>query len=185
LTSSEARVTALATDQLPLSLADEGLLADAVLGGGLPEAAEQELALAAASYHLGEVAERHLGQARRLAPDHVAVLIGLYRFYFYKGRLAEALEVARLCLEKATRDNRLPADWRDVCVTDADFGVYDKPLPRFYLFTLKGFAYLNMRLGDLAEGRDAVMKLLELDPSDKVGAKVLLDVLDRVGQEDG
>jgi len=47
-------------------------------------------------------------------------------------------------------------------------------LPRFYLFTLKGYAYLQMRLGNLHEGRAAVMKLLELDPSDKVGARVLL-----------
>jgi len=28
------------------------------------------------------------------------------------------------------------------------------------------------------------MKLLELDPSDKIGAKVLLDVLERMGQDD-
>ena len=57
-------------------------------------------------------------------------------------------------------------------------------LPRFYLFTLKAYAYLQMRLGDLEEGRAAALKLLELDPSDKIGARVLLDVLGRVGQDD-
>jgi hypothetical protein len=41
-----------------------------------------------------------------------------------------------------------------------------------------------MRLGNLEEGRAAVAKLLELDPSDKVGARVLLEVLERVGQDD-
>ncbi len=41
-----------------------------------------------------------------------------------------------------------------------------------------------MRLGNLEEGRIAVTKLLELDPSDKIGAKVLLEVLDRIGQSD-
>ena len=64
------------------------------------------------------------------------------------------------------------------------FGRYEEMLPRFYLFTLKGYAYLQMRLGNLEEGRAAVMKLLELDPSDKVGARVLLDVLERVGLDD-
>jgi hypothetical protein len=34
-----------------------------------------------------------------------------------------------------------------------------------------------MRSGRLEEGREPVHKLLELDPSDKVGARVLLDVL--------
>ena len=35
--------------------------------------------------------ENHLREAQALAPGHVAVLIGLYRFYFYKGRLARHL----------------------------------------------------------------------------------------------
>jgi hypothetical protein len=41
-----------------------------------------------------------------------------------------------------------------------------------------------MRLGDLADGRAMVAKLLELDPTDKIGAKVLLGILDRMGEED-
>jgi hypothetical protein len=41
-----------------------------------------------------------------------------------------------------------------------------------------------MRLGDLPEGRRAVEKLLELDPSDKVGARVLLGVFERMGRHD-
>ena len=165
-------------------LAEEAMLAGAVLGGGLPEDAAAELDLAAAAYHLEDSAERHLARAQALAPDHVAVLIGLYRFYFYKNRLSNALQVAELCLDKAARDNRLPPDWRDVRIGDADFSRYENPLPRFFLFTLKGFGYLNMRLGHLDLGRDALLKLLELDPSDKVGAKVLLDVLDRRGCDD-
>ena len=174
-----------ADPDIPPLFAEDALLASAVLGGGLPDAAERELSLAAASYHQGEVAERHLRLAEALAPGHVAVLIGLYRFYFYKGRLQQALAIAEKCLEKAARDNRLPSDWRRVGARDAEFGRYENPLPRFFLFTLKGFAYLNMRLGNLGEGREAVMKLLELDASDKVGAKVLLNVLDRLGQDDG
>jgi cytosine/adenosine deaminase-related metal-dependent hydrolase len=71
----------------------------------------------------------------------------------------------------------LHPDWRRVRAKDANFSSYDAQLPRFYLFTLKAYAYLQMRLGRLEEGREAVHKLLELDPSDKIGAKVLLDVL--------
>jgi hypothetical protein len=49
---------------------------------------------------------------------------------------------------------------------------------------LKGYAYLQMRLGALDESRIAIAKLLELDPTDKIGAKVLLGVLDRIGLDD-
>ncbi len=167
-----------------MSAGEKALLAEALLGGGLPAAAEDYLHRASLAYQHDAVAERYLRDAQALAPDHAAVLIGLYRFYFYKGRLREALEVAKRCLEKAARENNLPADWRDVTAGDAEFSRYEDMLPRFYLFTLKGYAYLQMRLGDLDEGRAAVMKLLEIDPSDKIGAKVLLGVLERMGQDD-
>ena len=41
-----------------------------------------------------------------------------------------------------------------------------------------------MRLGHQEAGRAAILKVMELDPSDKVGAKILLDVLDRQGLDD-
>jgi len=156
----------------------------AFLYGGLPPEVEAHLRQAGASYQDDAVAEQHLRQAEALAPGHAAVLIGLYRFYFYKGRLNDALGVSVVCLRKAAADNALNPDWRKVASGDANFGDFGAVLPRFYLFTLKAYAYLNMRLGDYEEGRDVVMKLLELDPTDKVGAKVLLGVLDRMGQSD-
>jgi tetratricopeptide (TPR) repeat protein len=168
----------------PQSVTETAVLAEALLGGGLPPEAEFHLWEAGLSYHLDDVAEHHLREAQAQAPDHAAVLIGLYRFYFYKGRLADALTVAKSCLEKAARENRLASDWRQVAAEDAAFGHYENILPRFYLFTLKGYAYLQMRLGNLEQGGEAVAKLLELDPSDKVGARVLLGVLERIGQDD-
>jgi tetratricopeptide (TPR) repeat protein len=163
---------------------EAALFADALLGGGLPEAAELHLIRAGHNYQCDDIALAHLRQADELAPGHVAVLIGFYRFYFYKGRLTEALEIARRCLAKASAENDLPPHWRDVRASHAEFGDYEKIQPRFFLFTLKGYAYLQMRLGNLLEGRLAVQKLLELDPSDKIGARVLLDAVDRAGVDD-
>ncbi|KRQ96404.1 hypothetical protein CQ10_30925 [Bradyrhizobium valentinum] len=168
----------------PLSESEGALIAHTLLGEELPREAEDHLWEAGLSYHLDEIAERHLHEAQALAPGHAAVLIGLYRFYFYKGRLAEALEVAKLCICKAARENSLADDWRRVSAGDAAFYRYENILPRFYLFSLKAYAYLQMRLGDLDEGHAAANKLVELDPTDKIGAKVLLDVLERMGQDD-
>ena len=174
------------TDARPSSQTaiEDALLAGALLGGGLPEEAEHHLWLAGQSYHVDEVAETHLKQAEALAPDHAAVLIGFYRFYFYKGRLTDALRIAKRCLAKAAVENHLPPHWRDVRPEHAAFGSFDHMLPRFFMFTLKGYAYLQMRLGNLVEGRLAVQKLLDLDPSDKIGARVLLEVVDRVELDD-
>jgi tetratricopeptide (TPR) repeat protein len=167
---------------------DDELLAGAVLGDGLPAEVESLLREAGRAYAQDEIAERYLCEARSIAPDHAAVLIAYYRYYFYKGRLAEALEIASTCLAKAALDMglalRLVDDWRQVTWEDAAFDSYDAVLPRFYLFTLKGYAYLQMRTGNVSEGRDALMKLLELDPSNRIGATVLLDVLERMGMDE-
>jgi hypothetical protein len=40
-----------------------------------------------------------------------------------------------------------------------------------------------MRSGALEEGREAVLKLLELDPTDKIGARVLLGVLEAMAHD--
>lgn len=168
----------------PTSPLEDAVLSSALLGGGLPPAAERHLRLAGLAWQDDALAEEHLRLAREAAPEHVAVLIGLYRYHFYKGHLAETLAIARTCLAVAARELNIAGDWRMVAAGDAGFSGFESLLPRFYLFTLKGYAYLQMRLGALAEGRAAALKLLELDPSDKIGARLLLDVHDRRGVDD-
>lgn len=158
---------------------DASIVSSPLLGGGLPDEARHHLQRAAERYHLTDVAETHLFTAETIAPDHAAVLIALYRFYFYKGRLTEALDVARACVGKAMRLNVLGEDWSQVRAGDAPFGEWEALLPRFFLFSLKGYAYLSLRLGHIEEGRAAVDKLLELDANDRIGARVLLDVIER------
>ncbi|MDD5035485.1 MAG: hypothetical protein PHE55_12090 [Methylococcaceae bacterium] len=167
------------------SMAQEGLYDPAeCLGVGLPAEAESHLRLAGQNFHLSEVALAHLQAAWDIAPGHAAIYIGKYRFYFYKNRLSEALEVAVECLKKAAADNGMSPNWRDAKPGDADFNSFDAILPRFFLFTLKGYGYLQMRLGRLEEGRAAIEKLVELDPGDKLGGKVLLQVLERQANGD-
>src|SRR5262245_21998870 len=126
---------------LEVSASEQALLSDALLGRGLPPEAEIYLYEAGLAYQDDAAAEKLLEKAEALAPNHAAVLIGFYRFYFYKGRLREALEIAKRCLAKAARENNLPADWRHVTADQALFGRYEEILPRFFLFTLKGYAY--------------------------------------------
>jgi hypothetical protein len=66
----------------------------------------------------------------------------------------------------------LPSVWRDVpakpCPVRATM-----PGTRFYLFALKGLAYLSLRLGDEGEARDALALLRALDPDDRVGGALI------------
>ncbi len=168
----------------PNSDLQDAIASSPLLGGGLPAEAHRHLEKAAMCYQLTDVAETHLRAADALAPGHAAVLIAFYRFYFYKGQLFHALQISRACIAKALRENVLGDDWHDVRPDDAAFGEWDALVPRFFLFSLKGYAYLNMRLGYFAEGRVAAAKLLELDPRDRIGAQLLIDVLDRMEFDD-
>ena len=145
----------------------------AVLGGGLPAAAEQALAEAGAQRSSDpSLAMALLMKAQALAPEHPAVLIAFYRHHFYGHRLAAARDVARRGLVLGAQALGLPPLWRDVPPV---------PLPeartdarsRFYLFLLKGYAYLSLRMDDGNEARDALVKLRALDPEDAVGGSLL------------
>lgn len=167
---------------LPTADASGFTLDDAVLGAGLPAQAEALIARAGAMRMCVAEAGALLEEACRIAPGHPATLIALYRFHFYGNRLTQAREVARRALATAGQVLGLPADIFAV-VPDARFAEL-APLPRFYLFSLKGFAYLSLRLGELELGSALLAKLRELDPADKVGHAVLAGVVARIGRED-
>jgi tetratricopeptide (TPR) repeat protein len=149
----------------------------------LPPVAEEQLRLASRSYSDDPTAEMHLALARAIAPANPVVLVGEYRYYFYKNRLSEALKVAERCLDLVAEELHLPPRWQDVLPQQANFSGDDAAV-RFYLFVLKAYAYLLLRLNYLVEGAQAAEKLMELDPGNKIGGQVLRDVLDRVGRDD-
>ena len=92
-----------------------------------------------------------LMRAQALAPDHPAVLIALYRHHFYSHRLPPARDVARRALVVGARALELPSLWRDVPRGPLPGARHD-PRTRFFLFALKGYAYLSLRLGDAQRG---------------------------------
>lgn len=145
---------------------------DAVLGQGLPPEAEAALREAGRLRGAPSAATAALMRARALAPEHPAVLIAFYRHHFYGHRLRAARDVARQALRVGAQRLGLPAVWRDVPEQPLA-GARDDATTRFYLFVLKGYAYLSLRLGDGAEARSALAKLRHLDPDDRVGGALL------------
>lgn len=148
----------------------------AVLGAGLPPEVERLIAAAGAVRSDRAAAEPLLLKARELAPHHPATLIALYRFHFYGHRLREAREVAKQSLDVARAALTSGAD-DTIAITDEQ-ARFDAP-SRYYLFSLKGYAYLSLRLGDIEAGRQALAELQQLDPQDRVGGGLLTHVLHR------
>lgn len=150
----------------------------AVLGRGLPPAVEAALAEAGAQRGDPVRAMAALMRAQSLAPEHPAVLVAFYRHHFYGHRPMMARDVARRALRVGARALGLPEVWREV-PREALPGARHDPSTRFYLFVLKGYAYLSLRLDDPVEARDALALLRALDPDDCVGAALLEAVRQR------
>jgi hypothetical protein len=139
----------------------------------------ERLAEAARQYADG-TAEQPLLRAYFLAPRSLTVLVAVYRFYYYQHRLRDALIVADRALEICAEQLGFPADWRnlDPALVDRAAGT-SMTLVRFHLLSLKANAYLKLRLGFPTEGKAILQKLMELDSNNRLGARELLDVVNR------
>ena len=145
----------------------------------LTDEVKQLLDAAAASYSEEEGAEMLLLRAFLRAPESLTVLVGLYRFYFYRHRLADALEVADRAMALSGKAIGLASGWAELRPEDFDRLAAGKvTMGRFYLFALKGAGYMNMRTGRIELGTAQLRKVRELDPEDRLGASVLLNVVD-------
>jgi hypothetical protein len=149
----------------------------------LPAAAERLIAQAAADYG-DPAAELALLRAHLLAPEHLTVLVSLYRYYFYQHRLDDVLIVADHAKRISARHLGIPNDWR--LIDEAHLGsaaATSFGLLRFYLLAIKAESVVLLRLGRIAESRDRLSKLAALDSRDHLGAAKLLEVVDEFQSE--
>ncbi len=124
-----------------------------------------------------ETAEKAVLQALQLAPQDADIHLGAYRFYFYNHRYADALPHAQFIIEHAARRLNIPVDWRVVRPEDCDFTLLESA-PGLYLQALLAWGYCHLRLGNVSLGREAIAKVAKIDPSDRFGARPILDLID-------
>jgi len=137
-----------------------------------------QLINAAADHYGSEEAESLLLRANFIAPQHLMVLVALYRYYFYQHRLEDALLVAESALAVVGRRLEFPETWRYLREENVGEGVMrSMGLVRFYLMVLKSAGYINLRLANYETGQLMLEKLVELDSHDRMGGKVLLDII--------
>ena len=144
----------------------------AFYAGTLPPKASGLLDEAMSVYGDTARAESLLKQAQNEAPDALPVYFSLYKFYFYKGRLDDAENAARMALDTASRQGGFPCDFQLLTADSVDWSSHDGPA-HFYLFSLKALAFIRLRQGDKAGCEAMLAKLKELDKGDTVGGSVI------------
>jgi tetratricopeptide (TPR) repeat protein len=122
-------------------------------------------------------AEDLLMKAYFLEPEHLLVLVALYRYFYYQHRLSDALRVGERVLRITARNLGLPEDWRELDrVAFENTVLVSMTGLRFYMLALKGAGYLELRLGDHESALQRLQKVADLDDKDRLGAQALLDV---------
>jgi tetratricopeptide (TPR) repeat protein len=140
----------------PVSAEVAALLQDAAAGYGQPEA------------------ESFLLRAYFLEPEHLTVLVALYRYFYYRHRYEEAILVADRAIRLSAAKLGISEDWRHLSKADLGRAVpVSMALTRFLLLGLKGAGYLELRLGNAAGALERFDKVIELDASDRLGMKEL------------
>lgn len=140
--------------------------------------AVNELLEAAGEGYSEGTAEQSLLAAQALAPDNLTVMVGLYRFYYYQHRYQDALGIAQRVMEVIGPRLGLPEHWSAMLPQHLPQAAQQgMGLLRFYLLALKGAGYLNLRLSRFEQGKTMLLKVVELDEDNRLGARLLLDVL--------
>jgi len=141
----------------------------------LPEV-DQLVRRAAQNY--GRESEGCLLRALSISEKDLVVLIGLYRFYFYQHRYLDALSIADRVMKVVGSRIGFPENWQDINTVNVNNGVLESfCLVRLYFFALKAAGYINLRLNRFEEGKQMLKKVVEMDSADRMGAKLLLEVL--------
>jgi hypothetical protein len=119
-------------------------------------------------------AELCLLQAYFLAPERLAVLVALYRFFYYRHRYEDALLVADRAIAAACRQLGLSEDWRqlDAEVLKRAAG-QSMTMTRFLLLALKGAAWLLLRQEQPEPALERLAPLIAFDSKDQLGHKDL------------
>jgi tetratricopeptide (TPR) repeat protein len=162
---------------------DEKWLERRYYGGDLPAEAERALHAVGLCWEDERASEEHIKTALKIAPEHLAVRYGAYKFYYYRRRLGEALPHVEAWVDQALERNRFPKDWRAVTSEHADFTNFDGE-PRVFLFALRALGWMLARLGRIEDGRAALTKVAALDPQDQMRARRLMAILDQPAEDD-
>jgi len=134
----------------------------------------------AAESYPGVESEVLLMRGYFLEPEHLSVLVALYRYYYYQHRYHDALLVSERALKVAGRLLGFRVDWQDLRLSEVGNGVMvSMGLIRFYLLALKASGYLLMRVGAFEEAARRLDKLAELDANDQFGSAFLREMAHR------
>jgi hypothetical protein len=150
----------------------------------IPDDVNQLLQAAVVANHVDrERAEQLFKQAQQLDDTCLQTHFALYKFYFYQGRLQEAEREVLAGLQAAALQGDFPGDYMQLAESKGKWDMYASEITLFYLYTLKALAFIKLRRQQEAEADSILMLLRELDPEDRSGASVIMQLAQAINED--
>ncbi len=120
-------------------------------------------------------AEWALLRAYLKAPEHLSVIVALYRFFYYRHRYTEAVMMADRAILLSSRQLGLSEDWRQLTASDLEQAAErSMSSTRFLLLALKGAAWLLLRQDQPQAAIERLAPVRAFDQKDQLGTTELL-----------
>lgn len=120
-------------------------------------------------------AEWALLRAHLKAPEHLSVIVALYRFFYYRHRYAEAVMMADRAILLSSRQLGLTEDWRQLGQIELKQAAErSMASTRFLLLALKGAAWLLLRQNQPQAAIERLAPVRAFDQGNQLGTAELL-----------
>lgn len=143
---------------------------------------QQLLLLASENWEYTGLAEKYIREALFKAGNNLDVLVGAYRFFFYKHQPATALSIAQQVLQSISTKENLPIEWsqlKPILITRKE-----EPLIRLYLNAYAAKGLILAQLGKLDSAKEISQRVKEIDDSREFCSTTVFEVITKSPDEE-
>ncbi len=143
---------------------------------------KQLLLLASENWEHTGLAEKYIREALFKAEKNLDVLVGAYRFFFYKHQPAAALSIAERVLQSIATTENLPIEWsqlKPILTTRQQ-----DPNIRLYLNAYAAKGLILAQLGRFEKAKVVSQRVKEIDDSRQFCATTVFEVISSSLDED-
>ncbi|VEP13861.1 conserved hypothetical protein [Hyella patelloides LEGE 07179] len=143
---------------------------------------KQLLLLASDNWEYTDLAEKYIREALFKASNNLDVLIGAYRFFFYKHQPATALSIAEQVLQTIATREHLPIEWSEL--KSILLARKLEPKIRLYLNAYAAKGLILAQLGKIESAKAISERVREIDDSREFCSTTVFEVITRSPDEE-
>ncbi len=143
---------------------------------------KQLLFLASENWEYTGLAEKYIREALFQAGNNLDVLVGAYRFFFYKHKPEIALSIAQKVIKTIATQEDLPQEWSEL--KPVLLRRKQEPDIRLYLNAYAATGLILAQLGRLEEAKDISQQVKQIDNSSQFCAHTVFEVITQSPDED-